>query len=122
MQDSTGHPQSRKAIAALFSGITYNLAAGRHCQDCEIIWMQPRGNERTAHDSCEHLVAKRLILDVLKVIAGIAGVVFWFMPLSTLTEVLLCVGSLNSKGRKRKAMDRQLQTRILLAARFFSHH
>jgi hypothetical protein len=27
-------------------------------------------------------------------IAGIAAVVFWFMPLGTATQVLLCVGSL----------------------------
>jgi hypothetical protein len=40
-------------------------------------------------------MAKRVILDVVKVIAGIAGLVFLFMPLSTPAEVLLCVGSLS---------------------------
>jgi hypothetical protein len=70
MQDSTGHPQPGKAIAVLSSSITYDVAAGRHYKDCEIVWMQPRGNETTAQDTSEHLMAKRVILDVVKVIAG----------------------------------------------------
>jgi hypothetical protein len=37
---------------------------------------------------------KPILLKVINVGAGIAAVVFWFMPLGTVTQVLLCVGSL----------------------------
>jgi hypothetical protein len=37
---------------------------------------------------------KPILLKVINVVAGIAAVVFWFMPLGTVTQVLLCVGSL----------------------------
>lgn len=37
---------------------------------------------------------KRIALNVVKVIAGLAAVVFWFCPLSTWNQVLLCVGSI----------------------------
>jgi len=38
-------------------------------------------------------MAKRLVLKSVRVIAGIAGVVFLFTPLRTGTQVLLCIGS-----------------------------
>lgn len=37
---------------------------------------------------------KKQVLKVINVVAGIAAVVFFFMPLRTFTQVLLCVGSL----------------------------
>ncbi len=39
-------------------------------------------------------MAKRLVLNVVKVVAVIAAIVFWFMPLATATQVLLFVGSI----------------------------
>jgi len=39
-------------------------------------------------------MAKRLVLNVIKVVAGIAAMVFWFVPLATGTQVVLFVGSI----------------------------
>ena len=39
-------------------------------------------------------MAKRYFLKPISVVAGIAAVVFFFMPLRTFTQVLLCSGSL----------------------------
>jgi hypothetical protein len=39
-------------------------------------------------------MAKRLILATTKIVAGIAAVAFWVMPLRTSTQVLLFVGSI----------------------------
>ncbi len=39
-------------------------------------------------------MAKRIVLNVVKGIAGIAAVVFWLMPLRTGTQVLLFAGSI----------------------------
>lgn len=38
--------------------------------------------------------AKLIVLKVLKVTAGIAAVVFWFVPLRTGTQLLLFAGSI----------------------------
>jgi hypothetical protein len=38
-------------------------------------------------------MTKRIVLKIVRVIAGIAGVVFWLMPLRTGVQVLLCMGS-----------------------------
>lgn len=38
-------------------------------------------------------MVKHFVLNVTKVAAGIAGVVFWLMPLRTGTQVILCFGS-----------------------------
>jgi len=39
-------------------------------------------------------MGKRVVLNVVKTIAVIAGAVFWFCPLSTATQVLLFVASI----------------------------
>ena len=39
-------------------------------------------------------MAKRFVLNVVKVVAVIAAMVFWFMPLATGTQVLLFAGSI----------------------------
>lgn len=39
-------------------------------------------------------VMKKHVLKVINVLAGIAALVFFFMPLRTVTQVLLCVGFL----------------------------
>jgi hypothetical protein len=39
-------------------------------------------------------MAKRIVLNIFKVIAGIAAVVFWFVPLATGTQVILFIGSI----------------------------
>jgi hypothetical protein len=39
-------------------------------------------------------MGKRIVLNVVKAVAMIAAVVFWFCPLSTATQVLLFVGSI----------------------------
>jgi hypothetical protein len=38
-------------------------------------------------------MVKRIVVKIVNVIAGIGILVFWFMPLSTFTQILLCVGS-----------------------------
>jgi hypothetical protein len=35
---------------------------------------------------------KRIILKATNVVAGIAGMIFWLIPLRTGTQVLLCIG------------------------------
>jgi hypothetical protein len=37
---------------------------------------------------------KRLVLGVMKAVSAVAAAVFFFMPLRTFTQVLLCLGSL----------------------------
>ena len=41
----------------------------------------------------DRFMAKRFVLNVVKVVAVIAAMVFWFMPLATGTQVLLFAGS-----------------------------
>jgi len=38
-------------------------------------------------------MAKRIVLNIIKTLAVIAAVVFWLMPLHTVTQVFLCAGS-----------------------------
>jgi hypothetical protein len=39
-------------------------------------------------------MTKRVLLKSIRIVAGIGAVVFVLMPMGTLTQVLLCVGSL----------------------------
>jgi len=39
-------------------------------------------------------MTKRALLKLLRIVAGIAAVVFFLMPITTFSQVLLCVGSL----------------------------
>jgi hypothetical protein len=50
--------------------------------------------ERGRRVSVDRFRAKRVVLNVIKVVAGIAAAVFWFVPLATGTQVVLFVGSI----------------------------
>jgi hypothetical protein len=50
--------------------------------------------ERRRRVSVDRFRAKRVVLNVIKVVAGIAAAVFWFVPLATGTQVVLFVGSI----------------------------
>jgi len=41
-----------------------------------------------------NIMAKRIVRNVIKVVAGIAAVAFWLVPLSTWTQALLFVASI----------------------------
>jgi hypothetical protein len=43
-------------------------------------------------------MAKRIVLKIINLFALIAAGAFWFMPLRTLTQLALCLGSLAIVG------------------------
>jgi uncharacterized membrane protein HdeD (DUF308 family) len=45
-------------------------------------------------DKLSSLTMKRFVLNALRIVAVIAGIAFWFTPLRTSAQLLICVGSL----------------------------
>jgi hypothetical protein len=43
-------------------------------------------------------MVKRIVLKVVNAVAVVAALIFWFMPLSTVTQALLCAASFGVAG------------------------
>jgi hypothetical protein len=93
MQDSTGHPQSRKAIAALFNDTLCDVdSQSWDYNQCERVNGSPRLGGRW-NTFCEIHMVKRMILRIVEVIAAIALLIVALTPSHTPAQVFLLIGS-----------------------------